>query len=207
MSQATRPSDRHIIWSNQNLDVDDWREDYKEFLEANELDDDPNDEQALYEWMEETNYDYLSDERVNLNVQLSQPIIVIGDIGRWNGRVMGYKDIPSGNIRDCLYADTDYTYAPMEPPLPPMCYSVLPSTGEVIQIDRWQKGYTATSFNDGNRAENEAIKDKFNEKLGVTKAQEQAMLAGSMIRWDSIAAKPKSFDENGKAIKPKDYER
>lgn len=76
MSQATRPNDRHIIWSNQNLDVDDWREDYKEFLEANELDDDPNDEQALYEWMEETNYDYLSDERVNLNVQLSQPIIV-----------------------------------------------------------------------------------------------------------------------------------
>lgn len=55
--------------------------------------------------------------------------------------------------------------------------------------------------------ENEAIKDKFNEKLGVTKAQEQAMLAGSMIRWDSIAAKPKSYDENGKAIKPKDYER
>lgn len=99
------------------------------------------------------------------------------------------------------------TYAPMEPPLPPMCYSVLPSTGEVIQIDRWQKGYTATRFNDGNRAENEAIKDKFNEKLGVSKAQEQAMLAGSMIRWDSIAAKPKSYDENGKAIKPKDYER
>ena len=109
MSQATRPNDRHIICSNQNLDVDDWREDYKEFIEANELDDDPNDEQALYEWMEETNYDYLFDERVNLNVQLSQPIIVIGDIGRWNGRVMGYKDIPSGNIRDCLYADTDYT--------------------------------------------------------------------------------------------------
>ena len=99
------------------------------------------------------------------------------------------------------------TYAPMEPPLPPMCYSILPSTGEVIQIDRWQKGYTATSFSDGNRAENEAIKDKFNEKLGVSKAQEQAMLAGSMIRWDSIAAKPKSYDENGKAIKPKDYER
>ena len=109
MSQATRPNDRHIIWSNQNLDVDNWREDYKEFLEANELDDDPNDEQALYEWMEETNYDYLSDERVNLNVQLSQPIIVIGDIGRWNGRVMGYKMIDSGNIKDCLYSDTDMT--------------------------------------------------------------------------------------------------
>lgn len=80
-------------------------------------------------------------------------------------------------------------------------------TGNIGHLDRWQKGYTATSFNDGNRAENEAIKDKFNEKLGVSKAQEQAMLAGSMIRWDSIAAKPKSYDENGKAIKPKDYER
>lgn len=109
MSQATRPSDRHIIWSNRSLDVDDWREDYKEFLEANELDDDPNDEQALYEWMVETNDDYLSDERMNLNVQLSQPIIVIGDIGRWNGRVMGYKMIDSGNIKDCLYSDTDMT--------------------------------------------------------------------------------------------------
>ena len=109
MGRVTRASDRHIIWSNRSLDVDDWREDYKEFLEANELDDDPNDEQALYEWMVETNDDYLSDERMNLNVQLSQPIIVIGDIGRWNGRVMGYKDIPSGNIKDCLYADTDYT--------------------------------------------------------------------------------------------------
>ena len=75
MSQATRPNDRHIIWSNQNLDVDDWREDYKEFLEANELDDNPNDEQALYEWMVETNGDYLYDERANLNIQLSQPII------------------------------------------------------------------------------------------------------------------------------------
>ena len=35
------------------------------------------------------------------------------------------------------------------------------------------------------------------------------MLAGSMIRWDSIAAKPKSYDENGKPLKPKskDYDR
>ena len=35
MSQATRPNDRHILWGNQNIDVDDWREDYKEFLKAN----------------------------------------------------------------------------------------------------------------------------------------------------------------------------
>ena len=101
-------SDRHIIWSNLNLEADDWRDSYKEYLEINGLDGDPNDENKLYEYMVEANDDYLSDEKRNLDIQLSQPIIAIGDLGRWNGRVTGYKMIDSGNIRDCLYADTDY---------------------------------------------------------------------------------------------------
>lgn len=109
MSSQTRTSERHIVWSDQNLDIEDWREGYKEYLEANDLDLDPNDENAIYEWMVETNGEYLSDERMNLNIQLSQPIIVIGDLGRWDGRVMGYKMIDSGNIKDCLYSDTDFT--------------------------------------------------------------------------------------------------
>jgi len=92
-----------------NLEADDWRDSYKEYLEINGLDDDPDDENKLYEYMVEANDDYLSDERQNLDIQFSQPIIVIGDLGRWNGRVTGYKMIDSGNIKDCLYADTDYT--------------------------------------------------------------------------------------------------
>ena len=104
-----KQSDRHIIWSNMNLEADDWRDSYKEYLEINGLDDDPDDENKLYEYMVEANDDYLSDERQNLDIQFSQPIIVIGDLGRWNGRVMGYKMVDSGNIKDCLYADTDYT--------------------------------------------------------------------------------------------------
>ena len=104
-----QPSERHIIWSNLSLDVDDWREAYKEFLEANEIDADPNDENGLYEYMVETNDEYLTDERLNLDVRLSQPIIVIGDLGLWNGRRSGYKMIDSGNIKDCLFSDTDYT--------------------------------------------------------------------------------------------------
>lgn len=91
-----------LIWSNYHLDLDDWRDDL--------LEEHPDvSESELYQLMQETNDGYLLDERVNLNIQLSQPILVIGDIGRWNGRVMGYKDIPSGNIRDCLYSDTDYS--------------------------------------------------------------------------------------------------
>lgn len=108
-SVQNRTANKHIIWSNMSLDVDDWREGYKDFLEINDLEGDPNDEHSLYQYMVKTNDEYLSDERANLNVQLSQPIIVIGDLGRWNGRVMGYKMVDSGNIKDCLYSDTDYT--------------------------------------------------------------------------------------------------
>ena len=94
--------DRHIIWSNYDLDYEDWRDDleaeYPELTEDQRI--------AL---MYEINGDYLDDERVNLNIQLSQPILVIGDLGLWYGRRCGYKEIESGNIRDCLYADTDYS--------------------------------------------------------------------------------------------------
>lgn len=101
--------DRHIIWSNANLDIDDWRDDIKADLVANGTDPDEITEDRLYDEMLETNASYLDDERVNLNIQQSQPIIVIADLGRWNGRFQGYKMIESGNIKDCLYSDTDYT--------------------------------------------------------------------------------------------------
>lgn len=109
MNSKQKRNDRHIIWSNLRLDIDDWRDGYKEYLEINGLDGDPNDENGLYEYMVETNGEYLSDERVNLNIPHNQPIIVIADLGRWNGRFPAYKMIASGNIRDCLYSDTDYT--------------------------------------------------------------------------------------------------
>ncbi len=92
---------RHIIWSN-DLDYDDWKEDLEE--QYPELS-----ENERMELMYEINGDYLDDERINLNIQLSRPILVVGDLGLWNGRRMGYKEISSGNIRDCLYSDTDYS--------------------------------------------------------------------------------------------------
>ena len=91
---------RHVIWSN-DLDYDDWKDDLEEqYPELSE-----NERVTL---MYEINGDYLDDERSNLDIQLSRPILVVGDLGLWNGRRMGYKEIQSGNIRDCLYSDTDY---------------------------------------------------------------------------------------------------
>ena len=64
---------RHIIWSN-DIDYDDWREDleeqYPDLTEAERM-----------EWMYELNGDYLDDERSNLDIQLSRPILVVGDLG------------------------------------------------------------------------------------------------------------------------------
>lgn len=94
---------RHIIWSN-DIDYDDWREEleeqYPDLTEAERM-----------ELMYELNSDYLDDERSNLDIQLSRPILVVGDLGLWNGRRMGYKEIPSGNIRDCLYSERDIDYS------------------------------------------------------------------------------------------------
>lgn len=95
---------KHIIWSNYDLDYDDWKEDLEE--QYPELSEDER-MQIMYE----TNADYLDDERSNLNIQLDRPILVIGDLGLWDGRRMGYKEIESGNIRDCLYSERDMDYS------------------------------------------------------------------------------------------------
>ena len=99
---------KHLIWSNRNLDIDDWRESYKEFLEMNELDGDPNDEDAIYKWMIETNDMYLDDERANLNGYADGRIIVLADLGLWHGRVSGYKII-GNRVSDIFSTGEDYT--------------------------------------------------------------------------------------------------
>lgn len=89
----------HMIWSSEP-DYEDWREElaaeYPELSEEERID-----------LMYERNNEYLDDERENLDIQLSSPILVVGDLGLWYGRRMGYKEIESGNIKDCLYSDAD----------------------------------------------------------------------------------------------------
>lgn len=98
MTKTTKT--KKVIWSNISLNLNDWKAD---FLAEN-----PDyTEDEMYALMEEINRVYLDDERANLNIPLSTPIIIIADIGRWNGRVLGYKKI-APNISDCLYSDTDY---------------------------------------------------------------------------------------------------
>lgn len=92
--------EKHMIWSNTDLDLKDWEELRKEYPDY--------DERQLTEKMYEIAGDYLDDERANLSIQCGTDIIVFGDIGRWDGRVQGYKIIESGKLSDCLSADCDY---------------------------------------------------------------------------------------------------
>ncbi len=93
--------EKHVIWSNIDLDLKDWISDLKE--EYPDLTEDD-----YYAMMIERNGEYLTDERENLNFHVGDDILAIGDIGRWNGRRMGYKTIESGKLSNCLSSDCDY---------------------------------------------------------------------------------------------------
>ena len=93
---------KRIIWSNLNLDLDEWKKSNGELcLDAGEDD--------MYRMMADDNYGWLECERANLDIRLNAPIICIASLGLWNGRRQGYKMIGSGNVRDCLTGGHDYT--------------------------------------------------------------------------------------------------
>lgn len=94
----------HTIWTS-DINLKDWEDYFEECFEEEERED--LDEYEKYRIVEDINATYLEDERMNLNVELGREIIAIGDLGLWNGRVTGYKEIGT-NIADCLYSEYEY---------------------------------------------------------------------------------------------------
>jgi len=91
---------KHIIWSNMNYITDEelafYREDYPDAKYM------ADDELAIIIYTDIQ--DNLGDERMNLDVELSNDIIAIADLGLWNGKTFGYK-ILGTNINNCLYTN------------------------------------------------------------------------------------------------------
>lgn len=98
---------KHIIWSNIDINPDDWRYDYKELAEENGWDEDTDDENNLWDFINESLEQYLGDERMNLDKEVDGRILVIGDLGLWHGRVPGYK-ILDNNVASILNVGEDY---------------------------------------------------------------------------------------------------
>lgn len=96
----------HTIWQNTDLKIEDWKDVLDEYFPEGV------EEDEAYDFICKLNNEYLDDERMNLNKTVeSGRILVIADLGLWDGRHMGYKIIESGSIADCLtFGDCDYVH-------------------------------------------------------------------------------------------------
>ena len=99
------------------------------------------------------------------------------------------------------------TVVPLRASLPDQCYTFVEGLNMIAIINKGELGYTDAKSANGRPIENRAMVDKLNAQLGVTKAQYAAMKQGSRFGFDKPDADPKSYDENGQAIKPKQKDR
>lgn len=130
--------------------------------------------------------------------------------GEVKNRVCRYIDDSHVEVGDDLYHICEFaermeqcgaTFIPLRSDLPEVCYSILPSTGDVIIIKHGESGYYRCEYSTEDKAFNREFANDRNANLGVSKAQIEAMLAGSMYGWDVPAADPKSYDENGTLLR------
>jgi hypothetical protein len=77
------------------------------------------------------------------------------------------------------------------------CYSILPSTGEIVLIRRGETGCPPIAYQSESREMNRVFVNDRNAEIGVTRAQEAAMLAGLLRGWDAPAAKPWNYEPDG----------
>ena len=104
-------TNKRIIWSNYDLNLQDWIEDLKENHKDCEIDDSNWTEEMFRQGMIDYNYMYFGDEKCNLNIPTEGRIIEIADIGLWNGRRTGYNLLNEYNINTCLNFKSDCDYA------------------------------------------------------------------------------------------------
>ena len=84
--------------------------------------------------------------------------------------------------------------------LPETCFSILPSSGQLIIIRCGERGYYPSEWDTGNREENREIASSHNVRRGITDIQEAAMLAGSMFGWNTPGANPQWYLDNARYV-------
>ena len=96
---------------------------------------------------------------------------------------------------------------PLRSSLPEHCYIYLPTTREIGIVKKGESGYYRSDLTPVYGEDGKQFVEELNQKGGITKAQEAAMLAGSMFGWQTPAADPENYDEQGQPIKRKTKDR
>lgn len=180
--------EKHVIWSNRDLDLEDWRE----TLEENypEMDD-----YGLTDMRYQANDDNLPDERANLDIQVGGDILAVADLGRWDGRVIGYKLIESGNIKDCLYTNCEYCEWYVDRDGEFRCDESHHDGTNHIYYRKFREGVSEEQKEDlladiyDHKAKQEDI-DRLTDKLGEA--------IGKVYGWNFPTPKDKDRDRNGR---------
>lgn len=89
---------------------------------------------------------------------------------------------------------------PFRNDLPETCFSVLPSSGQLIIIRHGERGYYPSEWDTGSREENREIASSHNARRDITDIQEAAMLAGSMFGWNTPGANPQWYLDNARYV-------
>ena len=84
--------------------------------------------------------------------------------------------------------------------LPETCFSILPSSGQLIIIKKGESGYYPSEWDTGSREENREIASSHNARRSITDIQEAAMLAGSMFGWNTPGANPQWYLDNARYV-------
>lgn len=96
------------------------------------------------------------------------------------------------------YAQGESAIAPdVLPLLPSICYTVNETNGGVILVKRGECGYWPCTYQIQADKAREFV-NYSNARMGVTRAQESAMQAGSVFGWHIPACDPRKYDAEGK---------
>lgn len=113
----------------------------------------------------------------------------------------GYMDTLAASVNKTIAKSAEAIQSRDEhDELPERCYVWLETTNEIGVITRGKSGYLPTPKDAFTIRPGESGKetvDRLNKDFDVTPAQASAMAMGSMFGWDTKAADPKSYDENG----------
>ena len=102
---ANKLKNKERVIFDSSYDVDDWRESFKYFCEINGLNEE---EEDIYNYIEESKREELHDEKRNLDITIDGDILVIADLGLWDGRHSAYKIIHATSLKNIFSVAKNY---------------------------------------------------------------------------------------------------